>query len=1156
MNFQFHKAEGEYGLEPDQGVLKVDAPHWAAEVRVANSQLEPVLATGVIRHDSSSGTGYLMEATLPAGIYEVSVTLEGKTRREWVPISGGEVTHVDGDAWESLSFTSASPVRGTNNFDQIQAERAARFSVERTDLSTQGNSGLFLFVRKDKRSAGTASFFDGLQLLTPADELVTDFSRGFEFNEEEGWMAFNADLPTGGYILRRGRKGVRLRYQAFYLCRGWRTHIFLNAGAFPSLSTWSLNMARTSVPFDPGNPALRAGEVIIDGLRYTTDSAVVLQNPEVERSLKVLLDNKFDNPWLGVLGAHAILKLEKSTRDLKTQAEYGDSDFRTRVSDEIEKNRWYSTVLREKVRPFLAAELPDHPDVRSLLLDEDRPADRPFDFPPSLLPGLRRIQEHSLVWADTIRVNSLSDRILDNLLTNSPWVGWRSLDRDTGATGAQRKARLRTRKDMMTDYTVSSVLSPTVVPRTPVFHLQEFDPKASKKSATETVLQDAPIIQKSKELVLRYVQSLDMETLPSEVTINSSDEIEKTLSDVSAANVSRSFGIPLARTEETLRGLKEQAAGPSGTSAVSAKPEKSVNLSIQQAILEYALSSPISSDTEQAPPVSKYMIREIVGKIQGEADRLLTQLSDGKDLSREGNAEFAERLYCIADDLLKHADFVLITDHAERIQYSNGTFVLLISPKSSDRTSQKTNFVTGYRLKRIREWQKALKGSPKGISSVHNAYLEEEWQRWRLSRTEITDEALNRSMCCLNVLRVDGYRHLDDSDLDRVSELTARFSMFVPLWLYGSAEHESEYRSKIERTIQQLEEEKVKWRQTMEKNNETVSDDIAGVASGSTLYATEFFNVERHDLITGVARTFFSPKTAQSVQGFFAQVGATFDDSGGWADRIKTQNPPNDTETRAFLEDDRNNGHRQWHYVNLPLGSESYSHAGEFGFTRENDVVRMAQECVEVLQGNSDRFSMLNALRLIGHLVGDIHQPLHIGCGFIDTTSSPPSFATDPEAIRDNDLDSDTGGNRISLPGAGKMHSYWDSGLGGAVSLDAGVSSDGLDPQGDEMRQAAFEKLRRLVQQDIASAPLNAQSDDPGPLTDRIEQWANDSLIAAREAYRTLEIQSVQGNSFKVSWEGKTKYNERCAPILKRQMTDGARHLAELLNAIFDPSES
>ena len=336
-----------------------------------------------------------------------------------------------------------------------------------------------------------------------------------------------------------------------------------------------------------------------------------------------------------------------------------------------------------------------------------------------------------------------------------------------------------------------------------------------------------------------------------------------------------------------------------------------------------------------------------------------------------------------------------------------------------------------------------------------------------------------------------------------------------------------------------------------------------------TLYAKEFFDVPRHNLVTGTAVQFFTQTTAESVQQFFEPLGLTFDDAGGWADQIKQAHKPNDAETKAFLQDPKNKSHKTWHYVDLPLGSESYEAAAALGFARDNDVVHTIRLCVLVLQGQSDRFSPVTALRLMGHLVGDVHQPLHVACGFIDESSDPPTLVTDAGEIHAQGFKSDTGGNQIALPGAGKLHSYWDTGLGGLIGTIDVSDSDPVtgSPSGEaddtgELTAAAYEKLFRLVTQNLELKPLNAEADDPGPVENWAEAWANDSIAAAREAYKTLSIaEEVKHTSstgsvqitYKVDWEGKASYNERCGPILQNQMTMAARRLAQMLNAIFDP---
>jgi hypothetical protein len=91
--------------------------------------------------------------------------------------------------------------------------------------------------------------------------------------------------------------------------------------------------------------------------------------------------------------------------------------------------------------------------------------------------------------------------------------------------------------------------------------------------------------------------------------------------------------------------------------------------------------------------------------------------------------------------------------------------------------------------------------------------------------------------------------------------------------------------------------------------------------------------------------------------------------------------PGDDDETVAFLNDPKNKAQDTWHYVNIPALAENYDREKYPDFTRDDDVVQMTLQAINVLQGRSDRFSELNALRLITHYVGDLHQPIHVGCG-------------------------------------------------------------------------------------------------------------------------------------------------------------------------------
>lgn len=316
--------------------------------------------------------------------------------------------------------------------------------------------------------------------------------------------------------------------------------------------------------------------------------------------------------------------------------------------------------------------------------------------------------------------------------------------------------------------------------------------------------------------------------------------------------------------------------------------------------------------------------------------------------------------------------------------------------------------------------------------------------------------------------------------------------------------------------------------------------------TGETLFSDVLFDMPRHNLITEAAEKLLSTAAKAKVNALLTPVQMSFAGCGSWADRIKGSNPPQDAETKKFLQNSSNKNHRDWHFVDLPLKSANYQQAAQLGFTRSDDVVQTIKKCVLVLKGQSTRFSRVNALRLVAHLVGDVHQPLHVGCGFVDRSANPPKLVFDPQIISTQELKSDRGGNDILVPGADNLHSFWDGSLSGNIG-DISL----LDVAASNKRKALVTKL--------FNGAKNLQENTPGAiglaastaLEDLAIEWANGSLKVALQAYKNIVIVKKQGTKFKIEFEGKEAYIKRCRPLLLKQMKLAVRRLADLLNDIF-----
>jgi hypothetical protein len=321
--------------------------------------------------------------------------------------------------------------------------------------------------------------------------------------------------------------------------------------------------------------------------------------------------------------------------------------------------------------------------------------------------------------------------------------------------------------------------------------------------------------------------------------------------------------------------------------------------------------------------------------------------------------------------------------------------------------------------------------------------------------------------------------------------------------------------------------------------------------------ASVLWAINRHELVAGAAESFLTPKASGEVERIVRALGTSTSlrSLAGWADRIKRREPnqSDDADTVTFLKDARNATQDTWHYVNLPAEAEVYDRARYPTFTRDDDVVQMTIAAIDCLKDGSDRFIELNALRLLTHYVGDVHQPIHVGCGYVDRSRNPPTLVLDPDIAAAKSLPHDRGGGRILLPqdASGKsLHEYWD----GMGRIDVLMGTDALASESNLEVPAVKENfVRKLVEMVRSSQTSRFSFVSGGDIEprNRVQIWTTTSLEGAHQAYQSLQPIGESNQSVLVSWEGKAAYDARCRPIANRQLTRAAHNLASLLNDIW-----
>ena len=185
---------------------------------------------------------------------------------------------------------------------------------------------------------------------------------------------------------------------------------------------------------------------------------------------------------------------------------------------------------------------------------------------------------------------------------------------------------------------------------------------------------------------------------------------------------------------------------------------------------------------------------------------------------------------------------------------------------------------------------------------------------------------------------------------------------------------------------------------------------------------------------------------------------------------------------------------------------------------------------LERAQSRPDDFTKPQALRLLVHFVGDIHQPLHCGTGFYDLSDlSHPVLITDPRLCIGKP--NDRGGNDLFFgtdPNQ-ELHTLWDEGLVSAIR-----------------NSAEYRSLADWLESTQSVSPMT------GDYHIWPEQWAIDSVKQARKAYQKIELNTatIDGQRLRITIQLPTAYVEQNRSLAAAQLAKAGLHLAQLLNAI------
>jgi len=144
-----------------------------------------------------------------------------------------------------------------------------------------------------------------------------------------------------------------------------------------------------------------------------------------------------------------------------------------------------------------------------------------------------------------------------------------------------------------------------------------------------------------------------------------------------------------------------------------------------------------------------------------------------------------------------------------------------------------------------------------------------------------------------------------------------------------------------------------------------------------------------HQVVADIAARHLNPKAQKAVKDLLGEESMA--SVSTWMDQIRSQPKYRYTNT--------------WHWVTIPDGMRY----DDIEKKREGDVIEATERMVAILKSDSaSRDEKEFALRLLIHMVGDLHQPLHVGNGL------------------------DKGGNDLQVrwgKRGSNLHQVWDSGI-------------------------------------------------------------------------------------------------------------------------------
>ena len=218
--------------------------------------------------------------------------------------------------------------------------------------------------------------------------------------------------------------------------------------------------------------------------------------------------------------------------------------------------------------------------------------------------------------------------------------------------------------------------------------------------------------------------------------------------------------------------------------------------------------------------------------------------------------------------------------------------------------------------------------------------------------------------------------------------------------------------------------------------------------------------------------------------------------------------------------------HKQYHYADVAIQHDKYdrSYAG----TNDHDIVSAINAAIAVLQGKPAPAPLSikdqkEALLMLAHFMGDLHQPLHVGAVYIDAFGQPMN----PDLLGEK-LDHRTetrGGNSIAV-GSSNLHAQWDA---IPTSIKSATISD-----------AMLKEARSVAK---VTGPIGKW---PGA-------WASETVVVAQGAFEgiTYNDDPAKKPGWVAEFKDRKAYLKHRNKAQREQLAKAGARLAMVLNEVW-----